>query len=81
MQYKKTDRRKRLDGDMLDGRPQTPNKFKGTRYTVYSFMAVVGSLAVMKALNPDLPMRSPVIMVASVAMACVVMTIVGRRSK
>ena len=35
--------------------------------------------SVMKALNPELSLKSPLLMVASVGLACFIMVIIGRR--
>ena len=62
------------------GRERTPQKYRGGRFTLLSFLVVAGCLAVVKALNPDIPLRSPVIMLTSIALACGVMAYIAKRS-
>lgn len=54
---------------------------RGQRFTLLSFLVLLGCLAVMKAINPDLPLKSPLIMICSVALACAIMAMIGSRGE
>lgn len=78
-------KRSRRDADPSDSlrREQERNiqRSRGTKYTFASFASVAACLAVMKAVNPDLPLTSPVLVFASVVMACLIMLFVARKRK
>lgn len=82
-----TERRKRRRMEMREDpsyalreeRARNARRNRGTKLTFVSFMAVAGCMAVMKAMNPDMSLRSPMMMFGSVFMACVIMIIIGRR--
>lgn len=80
MEYKKRERKRRSGDELLARDRASAGKSRGARFTFFSFVAVVVSLAVVKAVNPDVPMRSPVIMLTSVALACVMVILIGRRN-
>lgn len=73
------ERRKRQQhgAKLLDGK-KTPAR-RGQKFTLLSFIVLAGCLAVMKAINPELSLKSPLLMVASVGLACVIMALIGRR--
>lgn len=58
-----------------------PKRERGMRFTFISFALVAASMLVMKAVNPDISLRSPVMMFASVFFACVMMTMIARKMK
>lgn len=80
MGFRDDRRRRRVEGaKLLDGR-KTPVR-RGQSFTLLSFIVLLGCLALMKALNPTLPLRSPLVMISSVALACFIMTLAGRQGK
>ncbi len=70
-------KRQRQGAKFLDGR-KTPMR-RGQRFTLLSFIILIACLAVMKAINPELSLKSPLLMVASVGLACVIMLLIGKR--
>ena len=84
MQYKKYGRRRRVDPEEMHnalGNKGAPRKYRGGTFTFLSFFSVIACMAVMKAVNPDVSLRAPAMMFASVVMACVLMIIIARRMK
>lgn len=78
MGFREERRKRHLEGaKFLDSR-KTPIR-RGQRFTLLSFIVLLACLAVMKALNPELSLKSPLLMVASVGLACFIMVIIGRR--
>ncbi len=70
----------RNSGNMLDSK-KAPPKYRGGKFTFLSFLVVAGCLAVVKAINPDIPLRSPVIMLTSIALACGIMAYIAGRDR
>ena len=58
MEYKKRERKRRSGDELLARDRASAGKNRGARFTFFSFVAVVVSLAVVKAVNPDVPMRN-----------------------
>lgn len=78
MGFRSERHKRRVEGaKLLDGR-RTPVR-RGQRFTLLSFVVLLACLAVMKALNPGLSLRSPLLMVGSVGLACFIMVVIGRR--
>ena len=70
----------RSSGNLLE-RNKSPQKYRGGKFTIISFLVVAGCLAVVKAVNPDIPLRSPVIMLTSIALACGIMAFIAGRDR
>ncbi len=70
-----------LSRDLKREQRQNPKRDRGMKFTFISFFIVALTMVVMKAVNPDLPMRSPVLMFASVFVACILMMVIARRIK
>ncbi len=85
MSYKRERMRRAYEDDpsrdLKREQRQAPRRDRGIKFTFLSFAVVAGTMAVMKAINPDLPMRSPVMMFASVFLGCMFMTLIARRMK
>lgn len=78
MGYRNERQKQRVDGTKFLNAKKAPSR-RGQRFTLLSFLVLLGCLAVMKAINPELPLRSPLVMISSVAMACAIMVMIGRR--
>ena len=79
MGFRNERRKQHLEGaKFLDNR-KAPAR-RGQRFTLLSFIVLLACLAVMKALNPELSLKSPLLMVVSVGLACFIMIVIGRRS-
>ena len=63
------------------GKPDKPSQNRGARFTFFSFFAIGICLAIMKVANPDLPMRSPLLMFGGVMLACIMMYRIGRKKR
>lgn len=78
MGYRNERQRLRAEGAKFLNAKKMPVR-KGQRFTLLSFLVLLGCLAVMKAVNPDLSLKSPLLMISSVAMACGIMMMIGKR--
>ena len=81
MYYRREGRKRRLDQEFNDEQNKRPQRNRGVKFTALSFLCVIASIAVFKAVNPDMSIQSPVLMTASVALACVLMYRAGRGKK
>ena len=82
MYYRREGRRRRYESAEEPPRPSVPDKPQGSRggrFTLFSFFAIGVCLAIMKVANPDLPMRSPLLMFGGVMLACMMMYRIGRK--
>ena len=67
--------------DLKREQREAPRRERGMKLTFVSFGVIAGAMAVMKAVNPDVPMRSPIMMFASVFLGCMLMILIARRMK
>jgi hypothetical protein len=84
MLYKRYGRRRRSSRDDDEGgvnRPGAARRGIGGRFTALSFLAMGVCLLFIKIANPEAQMRSPVLMVVSVGLACLIMSYAARRMK
>ncbi|MDL2264094.1 hypothetical protein LJC31_05530 [Synergistaceae bacterium OttesenSCG-928-I11] len=84
MSYKRERMRRAYEDpsrDLKRDQRQAPKRDRGMKFTFLSFAVVAGTMAVMKAINPDIPMRSPIMMFASVFLGCMFMILIARRMK
>ena len=82
MYYRREGRRRRYENGEEQPRPSVPNKrqeSRGVRFTLFSFFAIGVCLAIMKMANPDLSMRSPLLMFGGAMLACMLMYRIGRK--
>jgi len=75
----RNERRKRSAENARFLNPRKTPVRRGQRFTLLSFLVLLGCLAVMKAINPDLSLKSPLLMVSSVGLACAIMFMIGKR--
>jgi hypothetical protein len=85
MLYKRLERKRRVrpggdDKDFMDSRASKV-KYRGGRFTALSFLAMGICLLFIKITNPDADMRTPVLMLVTVGLACIVLTYISRRMK
>jgi hypothetical protein len=84
MLYKRLERKKRVrpgGDDNKDFMDSPKAKYKGGHFTVLSFLAMGVCLLFIKIANPDADMRTPVLMLVTVGLACIVLTYMSRRMK
>ena len=83
--YYRRERRRRRHEDTEDGQNRSVRGNRrynrGARFTFGGFFAIAACLAIVKVSNPDLPLRTPLLMFAGVVLGCLVMFTVGRRMK
>ncbi|MDR3354846.1 MAG: hypothetical protein LBO21_07395 [Synergistaceae bacterium] len=76
--YERRDLRKRRQ---RAEKPEVRPRYGGGWMTFMSFFAIVACLAVVKARNHDLSIGPMVIAAASVGVACLVMSRIGKRNQ
>jgi hypothetical protein len=84
MLYKRYERRRRSNCDEDGGKVNrlgAPKRGSGGRFTALSFLAMGACLLFIKVVNPEAQMRTPVLMVVSVGLACLIMSYAARRMK
>lgn len=67
--------------NMLQESRDAPKRERGLKFTFLSFAIVGACMLVLKAVNPDISLTSPVMMFASVFLACIMMTMIARKMK
>lgn len=80
MYYRRESRRRRYENAAEQPSPRS-SRNRGARFTFFSFFAIGICLAIMKVANPDLPMRSPLLMFGGVMLACLMMYRIGRKKR
>ena len=84
MLYKRYERRRRSNCDEDEGKAKgsgAPKRMAGGRFTALSFLVMGVCLLFIKIANPEAQMRTPVLMVVSVGLACLIMSYAARRMK
>lgn len=65
--------------ERLTSRPRRKLIDRGMKFTLISFAAIAAALAYAKRTNPDIELRSPIMMFAFVFLGCMIMSIIARR--